>query len=189
MFSRTGKGTLRPVKSHGVGSLLRAMRRGQEGALRMNPGREQGARGCARPHVSRVLGGVAARPCTWTNGSIACCSRVKSRPGAALKPPSPSPTPTPALTHSPGHTHTHTHAHNAQTSKRNTLSQYTKRTLGSGNLRAAVALPENEEKNEWLAANTVDFFNEISLLYGASRYAARGFSLQPPPPPTPPFFI
>lgn len=29
------------------------------------------------------------------------------------------------------------------TSKRNTLSQYTKRTLGSGNMRAAVALPEN----------------------------------------------
>jgi len=29
------------------------------------------------------------------------------------------------------------------TSKRNTLSQYTKRTLGSGNMRAAVALPDN----------------------------------------------
>lgn len=52
------------------------------------------------------------------------------------------------------------------TSKRSTLSQYTKRTLGSGNLRAAVSLPDNEERNEWLAANTVDFFNEISLLYG-----------------------
>ena len=27
-------------------------------------------------------------------------------------------------------------------------------------------MPDNEERNEWLAANTVDFFNEISLLYG-----------------------
>jgi len=52
------------------------------------------------------------------------------------------------------------------TSKRSTLSAYTKRTLGSGNLRAAVTLPDNEDENEWLAANTVDFFNEISLLYG-----------------------
>jgi MOB kinase activator 1 len=50
--------------------------------------------------------------------------------------------------------------------KRATLSNHTKRTLGSGNLRAAVALPKNEDKNEWIAANTVDFFNEISLLYG-----------------------
>ena len=32
------------------------------------------------------------------------------------------------------------------TSKRNTLSAYTKRTLGSGNLRAAVSLPSNEDK-------------------------------------------
>lgn len=52
------------------------------------------------------------------------------------------------------------------TAKRSTLSAYTKRTLGSGNLRAAVTLPDNEDLNEWLAANTVDFFNEISLLYG-----------------------
>ncbi len=86
------------------------------------------------------------------------------------------------------------------TAKRSTLSAYTRRTLGSGNLRAAVMLPENENINEWLAvslgarlralspfrrptaltatlpiashcfapgqANTVDFFNEISLLYG-----------------------
>ena len=29
-----------------------------------------------------------------------------------------------------------------------------------------MTLPENEDENEWLAANTVDFFNEISLLYG-----------------------
>lgn len=50
--------------------------------------------------------------------------------------------------------------------KRMTLSKHTKRTLGSGNLREAVVLPPNEDKNEWIAANTVDFFNELSLLYG-----------------------
>lgn len=53
-----------------------------------------------------------------------------------------------------------------QSSKRNTLSAYTKRTLGSGNLRSAVTLPANEDRSEWLAANIVDFFNEVSLLYG-----------------------
>lgn len=52
------------------------------------------------------------------------------------------------------------------TLKRNTLSALTKRTLGAGNLVATVRLPEGEEKNDWLASNTVDFFNELSLLYG-----------------------
>lgn len=49
---------------------------------------------------------------------------------------------------------------------RNKLSDYAKATLGSGNMRAAVVLPKGEDLNEWLAVNTVDFFNEISLLYG-----------------------
>mmetsp|Transcript_14161 Transcript_14161/g.45392 ORF Transcript_14161/g.45392 Transcript_14161/m.45392 type:complete len:223 (+) Transcript_14161:298-966(+) len=52
------------------------------------------------------------------------------------------------------------------TLKRSTLSKLTKRTLGSGNLRAAVRLPDDEDLFEWIAANTVDFYNEISLLYG-----------------------
>jgi MOB kinase activator 1 len=60
--------------------------------------------------------------------------------------------------------------------RRSTLSKHTKRTLGSGNLRAAVALPPNEDRNEWLAANTVDFFNEISLLYGLVGEDAQQFS-------------
>lgn len=46
------------------------------------------------------------------------------------------------------------------------LSQYAKATLGSGNMKDAVALPAGEDMNEWLAVNTVEFFNEISLLYG-----------------------
>eukprot|EP00602_Paraphysomonas_sp_CaronLab_P000029 CAMPEP_0185026082 /NCGR_PEP_ID=MMETSP1103-20130426/9842_1 /TAXON_ID=36769 /ORGANISM="Paraphysomonas bandaiensis, Strain Caron Lab Isolate" /LENGTH=188 /DNA_ID=CAMNT_0027559535 /DNA_START=212 /DNA_END=778 /DNA_ORIENTATION=+ len=40
------------------------------------------------------------------------------------------------------------------------------RTLGSGNMREAVALPPGEDLNEWLAVNTVDFFNEVSLVWG-----------------------
>ncbi|KAM1809812.1 hypothetical protein ACFX15_026074 [Malus domestica] len=39
-------------------------------------------------------------------------------------------------------------------------------TLGSGNLREAVRLPPGEDINEWLAVNTVDFFNQVNILYG-----------------------
>jgi MOB kinase activator 1 len=46
------------------------------------------------------------------------------------------------------------------------LHAFAKSTLGSGDMRAAVALPEGEDENEWLAVHTVDFYNEISLLYG-----------------------
>ena len=38
--------------------------------------------------------------------------------------------------------------------------------MGSGNLREAVQLPPGEDLNEWLAVNTVDFYNAISMLYG-----------------------
>ncbi|KAF9976126.1 MOB kinase activator 1B [Actinomortierella ambigua] len=44
--------------------------------------------------------------------------------------------------------------------------EYAEQTLGSGNLRLAVRLPEGEDVNEWLAVNTVDFFNQINMLYG-----------------------
>jgi MOB kinase activator 1 len=50
--------------------------------------------------------------------------------------------------------------------KQKELSEYARTTLGSGNMRLAVLLPKGEELFEWLAVNTVDFFNEISLLYG-----------------------
>ncbi len=39
-------------------------------------------------------------------------------------------------------------------------------TLGSGNLEFAVELPEGEYLNEWLAVNTIEFYNDINLLYG-----------------------
>eukprot|EP01137_Pigoraptor_chileana_P006682 Opistho-2@51283 len=46
------------------------------------------------------------------------------------------------------------------------LKKYAEATLGSGNLRLAVTLPEGEDLNEWVAVNTVDFFNQINMLYG-----------------------
>ena len=46
------------------------------------------------------------------------------------------------------------------------LHHTAERTLGSGNLRMAVALPEGEDLNEWLAVKTVDLFNEVALVYG-----------------------
>jgi MOB kinase activator 1 len=36
-----------------------------------------------------------------------------------------------------------------------TVKRYAETTLGSGNLRLAVTLPEGEDLNEWLAANSM----------------------------------
>ncbi|KAF2748937.1 maintenance of ploidy protein MOB2 [Sporormia fimetaria CBS 119925] len=47
------------------------------------------------------------------------------------------------------------------------LKQYAEATLGSGSLRKAVKLPEGEDRDEWLAVNVVDFYNQINLLYGS----------------------
>ena len=46
------------------------------------------------------------------------------------------------------------------------LLKHAEATLGSGNLRMAAMLPEGEELNEWVAVNTVDFFNQINMRYG-----------------------
>ncbi|KAI9114305.1 hypothetical protein K1719_014533 [Acacia pycnantha] len=46
------------------------------------------------------------------------------------------------------------------------LREHIDATLGCGNLREAVKLPPGEDLNEWLAVNTVDFFNQVNLLYG-----------------------
>jgi len=51
--------------------------------------------------------------------------------------------------------------------KRYELHKKAKETLGSGDIRSAVSLPEGEDLNEWLATNTVDFFNQVNLLYGS----------------------
>ncbi|KAI9359266.1 MOB kinase activator-like 1 [Zopfochytrium polystomum] len=53
-----------------------------------------------------------------------------------------------------------------QGSRRDRLQHYIVATMGTGNLRAAVVLPdEATSRNEWLAVNTVDFFNQINLLH------------------------
>jgi len=44
--------------------------------------------------------------------------------------------------------------------------QYATATLDAGNMREEVRLPQGVDFNEWLAVHTVDFFNEISLIYG-----------------------
>eukprot|EP01130_Rhizamoeba_saxonica_P006124 TRINITY_DN2431_c1_g1_i1.p1 TRINITY_DN2431_c1_g1~~TRINITY_DN2431_c1_g1_i1.p1 ORF type:complete len:242 (-),score=36.81 TRINITY_DN2431_c1_g1_i1:43-768(-) len=47
------------------------------------------------------------------------------------------------------------------------LHRKAKETYSSGNLRMAVVLPEGEDLNEWLAVNTVDFYNQINLIFGS----------------------
>ena len=39
-------------------------------------------------------------------------------------------------------------------------------TLGAGKIAAAVILPAGEDLEEWFAVNTIQIYNEISLLYG-----------------------
>ncbi|KAJ9533820.1 hypothetical protein QJQ45_026897 [Haematococcus lacustris] len=45
------------------------------------------------------------------------------------------------------------------------LKRHIEATLGSGNIMAAVQLPPGEDLQEWLAVNTVDFYNAVSVLY------------------------
>uniref|UniRef100_A0A7S0UJX8 Uncharacterized protein n=1 Tax=Polytomella parva TaxID=51329 RepID=A0A7S0UJX8_9CHLO len=46
------------------------------------------------------------------------------------------------------------------------LKRHIDATLGSGNILEAVKLPPGEDIKEWLAVNTVDFYNAVSILYG-----------------------
>lgn len=55
---------------------------------------------------------------------------------------------------------------NHKNAKRENLHDLTMRTLGSGHMRSTVALPQGEELQEWIAVNVVDFFNEVSLIWG-----------------------
>jgi MOB kinase activator 1 len=47
-----------------------------------------------------------------------------------------------------------------------TIQATMKATLGGGELRQAVKLPEGEEMNEWIAVNTVHFYNAANMIYG-----------------------
>lgn len=53
-----------------------------------------------------------------------------------------------------------------KSSKYMQLKQIAQMTLGSGNMSLAVELPSGEDLNEWLAVNAIEFYNEISILYG-----------------------
>jgi len=46
------------------------------------------------------------------------------------------------------------------------LVEYSQSSLGTGDLRQSVKCPEGEDKNEWLAYNCTEFFNQIMILYG-----------------------
>ncbi|KAM7258002.1 hypothetical protein ACFE04_013743 [Oxalis oulophora] len=43
--------------------------------------------------------------------------------------------------------------------------KYIDASLSSGHLREAVKLPTGEDINEWLAVHTVDFYNQVHMLY------------------------
>jgi MOB kinase activator 1 len=45
------------------------------------------------------------------------------------------------------------------------LKRHIDATLGSGNVLEAVCLPPGEDLHEWVAVNTVDFYNAISVFY------------------------
>ncbi|XP_049849635.1 MOB kinase activator 1A-like [Schistocerca gregaria] len=47
------------------------------------------------------------------------------------------------------------------------LLKKTKATLSTGDLSQLVRLPKNIDIDEWLAINTIDFFNQINLIYGS----------------------
>lgn len=53
-----------------------------------------------------------------------------------------------------------------KSSKHYGIKQIANDTLRIGDMNMAVELPEGEDLNEWLAVNTIEFYNEISLLYG-----------------------
>jgi len=45
------------------------------------------------------------------------------------------------------------------------LKKHIDATLGKGNIMEAVVLPPGEAQDEWLAVNTVDFYNAIAVLF------------------------
>jgi len=47
-----------------------------------------------------------------------------------------------------------------------TIKATMKATLGGGDLKKTVRLPEGEDINEWIAVNTVHFYNAANMIYG-----------------------
>ncbi|KAJ6252485.1 mob kinase activator-like 1 [Anaeramoeba flamelloides] len=52
-------------------------------------------------------------------------------------------------------------------SKKYSLHKQAKGTLGSGNLKLAVQLPEEEELNQWLSIFVIDFTNKLNMIYAS----------------------
>ncbi|VDN05632.1 unnamed protein product [Thelazia callipaeda] len=50
--------------------------------------------------------------------------------------------------------------------KQSVLLKYAYATLESSDLQEAVKLPQGEDPNEWIAVNVLDFFNQVSMLFG-----------------------
>ena len=68
------------------------------------------------------------------------------------------------------------HAQTPQRVQGLTLKQHIEHTLGTGSVEDAVRLPPGEDFNEWLAVNTVFFYNALNVLYqvGAGRQVEAG---------------
>ncbi|KAI1714605.1 mob1/phocein family domain-containing protein [Ditylenchus destructor] len=49
---------------------------------------------------------------------------------------------------------------------RRELLRHASATLGSSSIKDVVKLPQGEDVNEWIAVNIVDFFNQITMLFG-----------------------
>eukprot|EP00326_Haptolina_ericina_P042354 CAMPEP_0181257312 /NCGR_PEP_ID=MMETSP1096-20121128/50179_1 /TAXON_ID=156174 ORGANISM="Chrysochromulina ericina, Strain CCMP281" /NCGR_SAMPLE_ID=MMETSP1096 /ASSEMBLY_ACC=CAM_ASM_000453 /LENGTH=229 /DNA_ID=CAMNT_0023355625 /DNA_START=84 /DNA_END=773 /DNA_ORIENTATION=+ len=56
------------------------------------------------------------------------------------------------------------------------LHRLSRSTLGTSNLRAAVALPEGEDVREWISALTIDFFNDINMVFAVAADACTELS-------------
>ena len=52
-------------------------------------------------------------------------------------------------------------------SKQHTLHKTAKARIKDQSLKNAVKLPDGEDVNMWMSVNTVDFFNQVNLLYGS----------------------
>jgi len=46
------------------------------------------------------------------------------------------------------------------------LHKLARATLGTGNLQESVMLPIGEDINEWLAMQTIEFYNEVNMVFG-----------------------
>ncbi len=54
----------------------------------------------------------------------------------------------------------------AKDSRHKRLQELAHETLKTGNVQLAIELPPGEDLNEWLAVNTIEFYNDINVLYG-----------------------